>query len=191
MGRTIVPKIITEDIKHFSQIINQASNLEYINVISDDKYLPHECFNNVRNKINESGGRAQLGWAIWLFPNILIEAECHCIWISDNDEKIDVTPNDENTILFLPDDSIKYEGKVIPNKRAALTSSSLVSEFIGLANQRDNILSNYPESQTICSLPTKLVLRLQEILNIFNTKVERNDRCPCQSGLKYKRCWGK
>ncbi|WP_416386047.1 SEC-C metal-binding domain-containing protein [Anaerocolumna aminovalerica] len=36
-----------------------------------------------------------------------------------------------------------------------------------------------------------MYLRLMEIEQMLNHRVGRNDPCPCQSGIKYKKCCGK
>ncbi len=36
-----------------------------------------------------------------------------------------------------------------------------------------------------------LASRRQELMAQLNRKTERNEACPCQSGLKYKKCCGR
>lgn len=46
----------------------------------------------------------------------------------------------------------------------------------------------------VTELQRKLALlasRRQEVIMQLSQKVERNDLCPCMSGLKYKKCCGR
>lgn len=71
-----------------------------------------DCFSNVEMVIEQNGGRAVYGWAIWQVPGVYIEAEFHCIWENDAGEMLDITPYPYRTenILFLPDSTRIYRG---------------------------------------------------------------------------------
>ena len=158
---------------------------EYVPVATQEWSLPNECFPNVEHVIQEKGGQQVNGWAIWQWANILVEAEAHSVWRSPEGELIDITPhvNGENEILFLKDDDMVYKGNPIASIRLALTSSKLVAEYIGLMNERDRIMS--------CSIPKPLWDRIEEINVMLHEDVRGNEFCPCQSGLKYKKCCGR
>jgi hypothetical protein len=91
-----------------------------------------ECFENLKIKIKKDGGRIKYGWTIWECPHILIEAEFHGIWVSPKNDEIDITPYWVNIkkILFLPDDTRKYEGKRVDNIRRSISKNPLVLQFI-------------------------------------------------------------
>lgn len=90
--------------------------------------------------------------------------------------------------MFLADPQMTYDGNCIPNIRKALTSSPLVTEFIILYDERDRIAAESEENTF--SLPADMVRRMFEIEQILNQRVGRNDLCPCQSGIKFKKCCG-
>lgn len=190
MGRVTTPRVITPEIRDLCRSISEHEPV-FVAVNVDPGSLINECFHNVDTYIEKHGGQRVLGRSIWQRANVLIEAEAHAIWKSPTGEMFDITPhtNNETSILFLVDHQMTYSGNCIPNIRKALTSSPLVAEFIGLFSERDRIASESPLNTF--SLPTYMVRRMIEIEQIFNQRVGRNDPCPCQSGIKHKRCCGK
>lgn len=176
MGRVTTPRIITPQIKELCQSISEYEPV-YVEVNADPRSLINEYFPNVDAHIKEYGGQSVLGRCIWQRVNVLIEAEAHAIWKSPSGDMVDVTPhnNGEDSILFLVDPKMTYDGNCIPNIRKALTSSQLVAESKG----------------NTFSLPADMVRRMFEIQQILNQRVGRNDPCPCQSGIKYKKCCGR
>lgn len=79
-----------------------------------------------------------------------------------------------------------YSGKVIGSIRLPLTGSPLVAEYIELMDERDRIMC--ASADKTYALPKQMYLRIRQIQRILHTEVGRNDSCPCQSGLKYKKC---
>ena len=190
MSKTTTPKIVTSEIIEFGKKVYNASELEYIVVQPDVNATYNNCFPNVDGVVETKGGVCILGWSIWKWRNILIEAEAHAIWLSPEGKKIDVTPHigEENKILFLQDNSLKYDGNIIPSIRQPLSESKLVSDYIKLAERREKIMIE-SEGNTY-SLPLNLIKEMTLLSDRFNSKASRNDDCPCGSGLKYKRCCG-
>jgi hypothetical protein len=99
--------------------------------------IEQDCYNNVEKAIQIAGGAVQYGWQIWeTLPGLMIEAEFHAIWVDQEGKFHDVTPKPYgiNRILFLPDDTKKYEGRQINNIRMSLSDDPLVTEFIEISN---------------------------------------------------------
>lgn len=191
-NRTTTPRELTASILNFCSSISRDSTPIYLPVPSsgsEDEY--QNCFENAEKKVQEHGGKQILGWIIWIFPNIMMEAEAHAVWQTPDGNLVDITPqrDGEREVLFLEDSSLHYEGIPIRNIRAALTKSPLALEFIAICNQI-NELQQKPIG-TCVSIPTNLLIRKEELLTIFYKKVGRNEFCPCQSGLKYKKCCGR
>src|ERR1700730_14900814 len=94
--------------------------------------LPVECVGNVRRRIAASGGEEVLGWKIWEWYGVMIEAEFHMVWRSPDGQLHDVTPNllPFKRILFLPDRSLNYQEKQVDNIRHPLIADPRVREFI-------------------------------------------------------------
>ena len=157
-----------------------------------------ECFPNVGQMVREHGGQQINGRAIWQWSNILVEAEAHAVWKSPEGKLVDITPHDngEEQILFLCDESMIYSGEQIGNIRLALTGSPLAAELIELSEKTEKIMSEYKPGTKIplTELQRKIVplaSRRQELIMQLNRKAERNEPCPCMSGLKYKKCCGR
>lgn len=191
MIKETTPLQINAAITELCKLTAPFSKPEYIPVHPEPWALPSECFPNVKQMVNIHGGRCINGWAVWQWGNILIETEAHAVWQSPLGDLIDITPHsyNENQILFLADETICYTGTPIRSYRQALTNSPLVSELIQLYTKRDEIMCSTPGKQY--SLPANMVRRIQSIQYLLHQKAERNDPCPCGSGLKYKKCCGR
>ena len=190
MTHETTPRVITPEIKNLCNEIVPNGKIIEVPVMWDSPAPQNQCFHNVNHVVDKIGGKCVTGWAIWQWANILIEAEAHAIWQSPDDTLIDITPHNlqEQTILFLPDKSVRYYGKQIPSKRKALTNSKLVKEFIHIREEIEKI--SIKSNETYTFIPAEFDRRLNELRVIFNTPVTRNEKCPCGSGLKYKKCCG-
>jgi len=191
--RETTPPYITKALYAFCRSVT-VEQPEYINVSKTQGYRPNQCFPNVQEQISRFGGAMQCGWTIWDWPNIMITAEAHANWVSPEGEKYDITPKDETKILFLPDSRVQYDGYSMPSLRKPYTNSPLVMELILLRDYMDEMTSMIePDSNDnrIVSLPAPILKRIHEIQLIFRQPTNQNSTCPCQSGLKYKRCCGK
>jgi hypothetical protein len=96
---------------------------------------PENCTDNVGVAVERHGGRAMNGWRIMeSLPRVLLEAEFHVIWIAPDDRALDVTPSPvPGATVFLPDPTVRYEGRQIDNHRLALRSDPLIDQFIAAA----------------------------------------------------------
>lgn len=191
MKRETTPVKVTDKIMELCGGIVEGTEPVYLPVEAPEWSLPSECFPNVQRMVREQGGKQINGWAIWQWANVLVEAEAHAVWDSPEGKLIDITPhiNGEREILFLRDDDMVYQGNTIASIRKALTSSQLVAEFIWLMNERDRIMCETPGR--MCSIPKPMWDRIEEIKAMLHEEVRGNEFCPCQSGLKYKKCCGK
>jgi hypothetical protein len=95
---------------------------------------PDECTENVARVVEEHGGEASNGWRLWEpLPGLMIEAEFHMVWMSENKLPLDVTPSlfpGITETVFLADPDLSYESKQIDNVRVALTDEPLVRDLI-------------------------------------------------------------
>lgn len=185
------PERITKEIIKLCKEINSNEEPLYIRVNSEEWCENNDCFINVKRKIDISRGRQVNGWAIWQWANRMIEAEAHAVWENVNGELLDITPHErgENYILFLQDENVIYNGRRIPNKRVPLTKSPLVQRLIEIEDEIDMYKCN-SESNSV-RIPQILSMELAKIQKEMNQEVKGLEFCPCQSGLKYKKCCGK
>lgn len=191
MKRETTPIRVTDKIMELCSGIVPDAVPEYVPVAAQEWSLLSECFPNVQKMVRKNGGQQVNGWAIWQWTNILVEAEAHSLWQSPEEKLVDITPHDsgETNILFLRDDTVVYSEKPIGSIRQPLTGSPLVAELIRLMNERDRMLC--ASSEGMCEIPESLLVRIMQIQMLLHMEVGRNDPCPCQSGLKYKKCCGR
>lgn len=195
---------MTEAVQAFCRSIAPESTPVFLDITPTPNAKLHECGNNVNEHQAKYGGKNEYGWIIWQWSNIVFETEAHIIWIDANGFRREITPHVEETngkILFLPDDDVidKYgqaNNKYPPNRRQPCTQSLLVKEYVELVNEAvckhwDNGSPGFPVEEAINTVCTQAeVYRFNELEKVFNQKVGRNEHCPCQSGLKYKKCCG-
>jgi hypothetical protein len=135
----------------------------------------NECFELVEEKVKEFGGSLQLGWAIWERSGVFIEAEFHAVWKKPDGTFLDLNPRSIkfkiDSILFIPDETLKYEGKQVDNIRKALVNDKDVVRFLFLSERRFKVLNRgdraYEYGQII--LPPK---ELKEYEKIFKELIK-------------------
>jgi hypothetical protein len=101
-----------------------------------DGAVPIRCFDNVYKQVQCMGGEACVGWAIWEWPGVFIEAERHCVWRRTDGALVDITPppGKDPRILFQPDPAGVMESDVVDNVRQALRSDPDIDRFLQLAS---------------------------------------------------------
>jgi hypothetical protein len=193
------PKQILPYVTEFCRSISEADPV-YLRVAPESEGIALDCFANVRRRQERDGGDAVLGWRIWEWSGVMIEAELHAVWHSPDGELHDVTPAPPSIdgVLFLPDANVQYDGRQINNIRKALSSDSRIGEFIAAAqgiyeimnrgeraHQHGEIHLDGDEAREYQVLQRrKMLLQLQ----IEGTPPKRNEMCRCGSGKKSKRC---
>lgn len=97
----------------------------------------NECFGVVEEHISANGGRGVIGWSIWEWPGVFIEAEFHMVWEAPDKTMVDLTPKPKafETIIFLPDTKKQYRGRQIDNIRKPLIQSLTVQRFLDTAKK--------------------------------------------------------
>ncbi|MDB5350157.1 MAG: sec-C metal-binding protein [Planctomycetota bacterium] len=77
------------------------------------------------------GGNSLLGWTIWEWPGVLLEAISHGVWERSDGELLDPTPkaDGEETTLFLPDRNAVDTGGVVLARRWPLADWPEIAEY--------------------------------------------------------------
>ena len=210
--RPRTPVEITEQIITLCKEIDKSQTPYRVPVKPESWVESKECFFNVKTKIEKDGGQPQFGWTIWESPNYMIEAEFHAIWISPENKRIDITPNQINSkrILFLPDSKRKYdynrEYYRVDNIRHPLSNNPLIIDLIKVKEEifaceeiyfpGREINHENPAFELWAELKNKLSSIESQIMVQFQTKSlqkkpKQNAPCPCGSGRKFKKCCGK
>jgi hypothetical protein len=106
----------------------------WFNVDTPNWASPNDCTENVDRVIELHGGRVEYGWQLWeTLPELMIEAEFHAVWVDNGGRRYDVTPKQVpgiDSIVFLPDPNLVYEGRQIDNVRRSLVDDPLIDDLI-------------------------------------------------------------
>ena len=177
------PPSITEQIIDCCRKVCPDTEPVYVAVSPQSYAVTGRCFENIRNHIEKNGGNIQHGWTLWEMPNLLCTFEFHAVWVTDQDNFIDITPtaDGESTILFLPDNQRRFLGKLIPNIRIPLADNEEVRSLMKLWDAAAAMYERLPCGE-------RSVVRISQPVTV--TKVGRNQPCPCGSRTKYKKCCG-
>lgn len=167
MMYNIMPKTIDEKMKKFCKSISNIEPL-YVDVHPVSGAMEDFCYENVYRQVKLYGGELLPGWRIQLCPNLWVEAVHHAIWISDSSERVDITPQGSNRILFLPDIVTQPRGYKIGEKYAVLTDDSLVVKFIKLCNKES---AKYISRTRACD-DVNVPLKLRQELEQYQRRIE-------------------
>ena len=200
-NRRGTPLTISEPILDLCHSICRSEKPVYVEHSPEPYAQVNECFPAVDRKVQECGGKVLYGWQLWEWPGVLLEAEFHAVWLSPENELLDITPKPfkVDKILFLPDPSMRYEGKQVNNIRVPLSDNPITRDFIGICDAIFRIQNKGDRArQSAISLEgseAQLHQWLQETkvltLQMLEFGLNRNSPCPCNSGKKYKACHGR
>jgi hypothetical protein len=167
---------------------------------------PNYCFSCVRERVRRDGGRIQLGWSIWEWPRVYLQAERHAVFApADGSPWLDISPAPVPVItarLFLPDDAAaEYDfanrGVREENICEALAADDRIRDLFRLAKQKNALLNSLPGFGKIVLEGENAIhfRRLQReqsslMLALAMKYAPRNARCFCGSGKKFKKCHG-
>ena len=90
------------------QKINPSARPVILPVRPHSAAVDQDCFPNVKKQILDHGGSLLHGWRILELPGFFNEDEFHGVWVAPDDSLLDVSPADENPIVFLPDSRISF-----------------------------------------------------------------------------------
>lgn len=119
-GSSPVP--ITKSILKLAQQISAGSAPDYVSVEPGEECLPGCCFQNVAAMVRRHGGSVQHGWKMRVQASAYVEGAFYAVWRRLDGRLIDVTPGMDrlNTILFLPDSRMDWQGEVVEPRRLML-----------------------------------------------------------------------
>lgn len=131
------PKKIESYVRQFCDSVVKGGLPAYIAVRPEPWTQLNDCFEVVATKVIQNGGKKVFGWAIWEWPKVMIQAEFHCIWESQQSEWIDISPRENKIkrVLFLRDPNRVYEGFQVDNIRQPLRQDVTIDSFISICEQ--------------------------------------------------------
>jgi hypothetical protein len=196
----MTPTEVDTDVKKLISIVYPDSVPMFLAVEPESYAQANECFPAVAEKIKRDGGSQALGWQIWK-STMLIEAEFHAVWRSEEGLLKDITPKQIpiSKILFLPDSRATYNGSQTDNVRINISDNPIVDDFIKIAKAIFRIEN---KGEKAFQQEVRLEGKEAAVYNFLKkTQVgvyflaqngtTRNGRCFCGNRDKYKHCHGK
>jgi hypothetical protein len=185
------PVSINESIEKFAQTLSKEKPI-FIKNISTKEQTKADCFENVKTKVQESGGKAIFGWIIWEIKGIILQAEFHSIWERD-DEFFDITPYDRKVenILFVPTPNKNYEQQRVNNIYYKIEDKPEIDMYIDSRNLLFNLVEEYKKgikNEQMSKHLNNIKNRQNRFLTFIKNKIGRNGHCFCKSGKKLKNC---
>ncbi|MFS8173311.1 hypothetical protein [Vreelandella titanicae] len=102
---------------------------------------PLNCFFNIRTAQKALGGEMVVGWSIWEWPRVLIEAEFHAVLRLPDGRLIDLTPRNHELrkISFIEDPNARDEGQRVDNIREPLKQDATIEQLIALMQRHFDV----------------------------------------------------
>ena len=128
-----IPKITDAHVRLFCKEISPDHSPVYVPLHPMPGAPYRCCFDIVDVCIEAAKGSKLMGWAIWEWPGVFIEAEFHCVWKAPDGKLFDPTPQrfqTENRNLFLPDPGQPEPKKAIENRRKILNTDPTTKKLI-------------------------------------------------------------
>ena len=128
------PKLIKPYVTSFCRDVVADPQPVYVPIRPLDGAPQNECFTIVPDYISKHGGEQVVGWSIWEWPDVFIEAEFHTVVRQSDGTWLDITPKifPMPRILFLPDSSRVYRGRQVNNIRKPLGRNPGIKRFCEL-----------------------------------------------------------
>jgi hypothetical protein len=201
------PKAITPRILELCKKLDDTQTPVFVPVKPAAGAVVNECYPNVEAHIKKNGGSIRYGWIIWEHPDVIIEGNFHACWVDASNQIIDITPKQdrEQTILFLPDSKRIYDGTPIDNVREIITTDPKLIASFKRQEELSKLRIKYNVNGNMATIPVEELKKIGMAVpdgayldmtgrtpsRKIVSKVRRNDRCPCGSGDKYKKCCGR
>lgn len=201
---TRVPRQITPEIRALSEAIVPGGTALFVSCDSVSDADLNDCFPIVEDYVRANGGAVCIGWGLWEWPRVMVEAEFHATWRSPSGGLLDIVPRilPLERILFLPDPSREYTGVQVDNIRRATSKDPFVGEFIEVHEQKFGIMNRGSRALEYGAIALEgaeatewqeLMVRAETLLPAIRRAHPlpgRNDPCFCGTEKKYKRCCG-
>lgn len=139
----IVPPLEAQRVQTFCAEVSPGSQPVLVSCRPRFDRAANECFSIVEEQIAANGGSMAVGWAIWEWPGVFIEAEYHAVWKSPDGQLLDLTVRTllASNILFLADPLREYHGRQIDNVRKPLVRDNDLVRFLFIFRRHFEIMN--------------------------------------------------
>ena len=192
MNTTTTPRRIAPPVRRLIETLTPGGQARYLAVHPEPDAAVNGCFSNVRAKSERDGGRMLCGWQLWEWPQVLVEAEFHAVWLSPQGRMEEITPkpHGETSVLFVPDERRSYDGQVVDNVRMALHGDQLIEHFIRVSRAIAQAVADGGRDRG----PPEQIAPLRQAQRFLGCSIHsglrEHDPCLCGSGSRYRRCHG-
>ncbi len=150
-----VPAANSDAVRKLRQVLGTDEDAIVLRVSPHEGAQKNNCYPNIRDRIEkESGGRMQLGWAVWQHGTLFIEAEPHAVYDPDNGNPwLDCTPHSLPDggklwdILFIPNHAATYDFNttdVADNVRVPLVDDPRIVKALRLFSEKAALMNSVP-----------------------------------------------
>jgi len=198
---TIVPKLVTPDIKKLCKDLTGCSEAYYVDVINKPGALRNKCALNAKDEADEKNGNVIFGWSIFVWEKVFVQFIGHAI-VEAGGKKYCVTPakHGESKILFIPDPAITFnydsESSRMPSKTLPISKQKVVHQLIAVQSKLLEIKSKYSVTSG------QLLLAGDDAVNVRELEGEQQElmnriiylhhpiksNCSCGSGKQFRKC---
>ncbi|MGA1799342.1 hypothetical protein VH567_11245 [Sphingomonas sp. 4RDLI-65] len=121
----------------------------YVEYVAYPRTMESMCFENVDRMIKLHGGKRIMGWLLWEWPGVMIDAEHHAVWKKADGTWEDVTPKQdgETRIVFVRDDVALYDNNRSQlNRKFAARGNTLAREYIALRQEAEKVWNKHRQT---------------------------------------------
>ena len=175
----------------------------YVPVLPSGASRMCDCFPTVDAFAAEHGGTRLLGWSLWEFPGLFVDAEFHAVWKSPEGDLVDLTKRQATgSVLFLPAPGLAYSGRQVNNVRRPISLDPLVVEYLATfddefylvnrgdrAKQHGEISLSGAEAQEYGEIKRRQASTYLHVRDLASA-IGPYTPCPCNSGKKVRWCHG-
>jgi hypothetical protein len=169
------PEKITPEVLDFCKTLGPEDPF-YVKGVIPGWAKHQQCYANVLQAINRAGGKMILGWKIWEFPNMWLEAEHHAIWQHPDGPIADITPQleGETVLLFCLGADQTYKGQNVSSVRCALREKETMEELWALSDLLKDITlqAKLTDSGMNDPRPYQIALRMQAIYKKLGVNID-------------------
>jgi len=195
---------MSRDLVALCSELDTGTDPVYVQVRPSDTSQINECFPTVDAYVAKHGGTRLLGWSLWEFPGLFVDAEFHAVWKSPEGALVDVTKRNRaiGSVLFLPAPGLTYTGRQVNNVRRPISLEPLVVEYLATfddefelinrgdrAEQHGEISLGGAEAQEYREIERRRAATYLHVRDLASA-IGPYTPCPCNSGKKVRWCHG-
>jgi|GEM_PF-340029 len=202
LEKPVTPAEVSSSLRALIEELVPGGQPAYVDVAPLENASANDCFVHVPERVEVEGGSQILGWSLWELPGVFVEAEAHSVWLRPDGEYLDIAPKNSETarVFFLPDPSLRYQGRQFNNVRRAVVQNQFVQAYLDTFTDEFDLLNHGDRVGQF----GEISLRGEEAAEYHAIQARRANAflgvwprlpelgpylpCPCGSGKRMKWC---